>query len=105
MAARLLTTMLAVLLLSATASATPTITLRWSATTGNGSPGTSTIYVAPGDYVALDIEVNIDAAGLAAATEHLKYDSGALLGFDTGIETPLGHSQVCPAPPNPAQNY
>lgn len=99
--AALVATTFVALMVASTASASPTISLVWTGTTGTGTTGSSSIFASPGDVLALDIRINIDATGLSGAFVSLAYDSGSLLGLlGYGVGPGGTSSEVCPNPPN-----
>ena len=63
-------------LFATAAHATPLFELEWTATTGLGAPGGTTIDAAVGDVLTLDIRVVYDT-GLAFASISLDYDQAA----------------------------
>lgn len=75
MLSRATVTGLIALLVAGAASAAPTATLIWTATTGSGITGSSTIDAALGDTLTLDIQVMPDENVLAAGVS-LDYQSG-----------------------------
>lgn len=95
---RMRRSVLALLLLSAAllsapgAHASPTVSLVWRSSDGAGVPGGDDITAAAGDTLELDVIVNIDSSGLAAASVSLAFDPAALSVVGAPIE--------CPAPPN-----
>jgi len=72
-------------------SADPTIELIWTATTGAGTPGSSTIAAEAGDELTLDILVTGDESGHCGAVLNLSWDLGILTG--------LSGAEECPNPP------
>jgi hypothetical protein len=101
--AALVATTFVALMVASTASASPTISLVWTGTTGTGTTGSSSIFASPGDVLALDIRINIDATGLSGAFVSLAYDSTSLLGLlGYGVGPGGTSSEVCPNPPNAA---
>jgi len=81
----------ALALAPAAALAGPTLELIWTATSGTGTPGGSSIEAAPGDILVLDIVVNIDSAGFGGAS--------VSLGWTDPLTVP-GPAEECPSPPN-----
>lgn len=100
--ATLVATTFVALMVASTASASPTVSLVWTGTTGTGTTGSSNIDALAGDVLALDIRINIDATGMSGAFVTLAH-TGALLaqlGFGAG---PGGTTtEICPNPPNAA---
>jgi hypothetical protein len=98
--AALVATTFVALMAASVASASPTISLVWTGTTGTGTTGSSVIDASPGDVLALDIRINVDATGISGAGVTLSYNSAQLLA-QLGYNAALGVStEICPNPPN-----
>lgn len=99
--AALVATTFVALMVASVASASPTIQLVWTGTTGTGTTGTSNIFANPGDVLALDIRIIVDNTGLSGAGTTLSYNSAELLA-DLGYQAGPGNTttSICPNPPN-----
>jgi hypothetical protein len=80
----------------------PIVDLIWSATTGTGIPGSSTIVAKAGDVLTLDVLVTPDldpndpyTMGLLSAALSVVWETDNL-----SVAGPADSSIVCPAPPN-----
>jgi hypothetical protein len=104
--AALVATTFVALMVASVASASPTISLVWTGTTGTGTTGSDTIDASVGDVLALDIRINVDSTGLSGAFVTLNYNGAellALLGYGGSAQGPGGTgTEICPNPPNAA---
>ena len=73
----------------------PEIQLIWSGTTGSGVVGTSEIRAEPGDYLTLDVAINVNIP-VTVGVLPLSWDSGDLTAFNP---------QECPGPENPVPGF
>ena len=64
------------LVAAAPARATLTVDLVWIATTGSGTPGSSTIEAEPGDELTLEVAIIVDAAGVESYSLSVEFDPG-----------------------------
>lgn len=81
------------------ATAQPKLDLVWSATTGGGATGTSTIDAMIGDTLELDVVVTIDSLGFTSATWDL-VGTNDLTAAANSLVVAAGGPPECPSPPN-----